>query len=241
MKSAAALITAGILLLTVSLTTWVLTRPDPEAGDPAVFEQILTSPTIPPAPPESEPSEPGEPAIEVPPPGADTVIPRFTIGEHPQGHNRIPVSIRIPVLEQEASVLPAGVEANGDMEVPDNVSDVAWYKYGSAPGEPGSAVLAAHVDLAGQGPGVFFGLGTLDPGNVIYIDFDDGSTAAYRTEARAVYDKDSLPADAIFSREGPPVLTLITCGGDFNRSIRRYDSNIVVYAVPFDDPAPATT
>jgi LPXTG-site transpeptidase (sortase) family protein len=243
MKSAAALITTGILLLTVSLTTWVLTRPDSEAGDPAVFEQVLVSPTVPaaPPPPEPEPSEPGGPATEETTPGADTVIPRFTIGEHPQGHNRIPVSIRIPALDQEAPILPAGVETNGDMEVPDNVSDVAWYKYGSAPGEPGSAVLAAHVDLAGQGPGVFFELGALDPGNVIYIDFDDGSTEAYRTEARAVYDKDSLPTDAIFSREGPPVLTLITCGGDFNRSIRRYDSNIVVYAVPFDDPAPTTT
>ena len=31
---------------------------------------------------------------------------------------------------------------------------------------------------------------------------------------------------------GPPALVLITCGGDFDRSIRRYRSNVVVTAVP---------
>lgn len=236
MKNAAALITAGLLVLIVSLTTWFLTRPDPEAGDPSAFEQAMTSPTNPAAPSLPQP-EASAPATTTPGPA----IPRFTIGENPEGHNRVPVNIRIPALGQEASIVPAGVEPNGDMEVPENVTDVAWYKYGSAPGEPGSAVLAAHVDLAGQGPGVFFELGTLDPGSVIYIDFDDGTTASYRAEARSVYDKEALPTEAIFRRQGPPVLTLITCGGDFNRSIRSYDSNVVVYAVPVDDPAPATT
>jgi sortase (surface protein transpeptidase) len=138
--------------------------------------------------------------------------------------------------------MPAGVEKNGEMEVPDNVVDVAWYKFGPAPGEAGSAVLAAHVDLDSQGPGVFFELSTLEPGSVIYVDFDDGSTRAFRAEARAIYDKDALPTNAIFSRHGPPVLTLITCGGDFNRSIRSYESNVVADAVPAEiDDAPNTT
>lgn len=240
MKTAASLIIAGLLLLAGSLATWAFTRPSPEAGNPVAFEQALTATTVPsgPSAPLPSPSGPdtGTTSVET----GDTT-PRFTIGTVPEAVDRIPVRLRIPALGQDAPIAPAGVEQNGDMEVPDNVTDVSWYKYGSVPGAPGSAVLAAHVDLAGQGPGVFFELGTLDPGKVIYVDFDDGSTVAYRTEARAVYDKEALPTEAIFSREGPPVLTLITCGGDFNRSIRRYDSNVVVYAVPFDDPPPATT
>jgi hypothetical protein len=240
MKAAASLIIAGLLLLVGPLATWVLTRPVPEAGDPAVFEQALTAPTIPMAPSTPLPGR-SKTATGTPDPAPDTALPRFTIGAHPLVENKIPISLRIPALGQNASIVAAGVEQNGDMEVPDNVIEVAWYKYGPAPGEPGSAVLAAHVDLAGHGPGVFFELGTLDPGTVIYVDFDDRSTAAYRTEARAVYGKEALPTEAIFSRQGPPVLTLITCGGDFNRSIRRYDSNVVVYAVPFDNPLPATT
>jgi LPXTG-site transpeptidase (sortase) family protein len=244
MKSAVALITGGMLLLTLSLGTWAFSRPSSAAGNALAFEQALagTTPisppsTIEPLPPatttpdtlasEANPSEP-----------TSSPLPRFTIGEQTREPDRVPIAIRIPALDQAAPIIPTGIEANGDMEVPDNVDDVAWYKYGSAPGEPGSAVLAAHVDLAGQGPGVFFDLRTLEPGNVIYIDFDDGSTRAYRTEARAIYDKEELPTEAIFSREGPAVLTLITCGGDFNRSIRSYDSNVVVYAVPFTNSPP---
>ena len=72
---------------------------------------------------------------------------------------------------------------------------------------------------------------------LIYLDYADGTTATFRAEARAVYDKTELPTEAIFSRQGPPVLTLITCGGDFNSSIRSYESNIVVYAVPVESRA----
>lgn len=226
----ATLIAIGVVVLIGALGVWTLTRPASEAGDAVAFERALTAPEA--APPGSTPPADSGPSEVEDSDETVTSIPRFTIGEHPEGHDREPVAIRIPALGQDAPVIPTGVEPNGDMEVPDNVTEVAWYKYGSAPGEPGSAVLAAHVDLAGQGPGVFFELRELEEGSVIFVDFDDGTTGEYRAEARTIYDKAALPTEAIFSREGPPVLTLITCGGDFNQSIRRYDSNVVVYAVP---------
>ena len=243
MKTAIALIATGLIVVVGALLAWDITRPSVEAGNPIAFEQALTvpgEPAVSPTPTSTTLSR--EPGVE----GASSdgggggpaeSIPAFTIGPRPQGHGRIPVGLRIPALDQHAPINPAGVEDNGEMEVPDNVTDVAWYKYGSAPGNAGSAVLAAHVDLAGQGPGVFFELRDLEPGSVIYIDFDDGTTEAYVAEARAIYDKEDLPTEAIFSRDGPPVLTLVTCGGGFNQRLRRYDSNVVVYAVPLEDPA----
>ncbi len=144
-----------------------------------------------------------------------------------------PVGLSIPTIDIDAPVASYGVDTStGEMEVPDNVTEVAWYRFGPAPGEPGSAVLAAHVDLAGQGPGVFFDLVRLEVGDPIAVDHANGTITRYRVIARAEYSKDDLPLDAVFSRTGPPVLTLITCGGGFNRSSRSYDSNVVVYAVP---------
>ncbi len=228
MRNSVALIVIGFLTALIALLTWSLTRSPETVGDVVAFEDALTF--------SSQSRSRTTTTTSIPESGADaeTVpadIPGFTIGVESQGHNRIPVGLRIPALNKVASVIQAGVEPNGDMEVPANVDDVAWYKYGPAPGEPGSAVLAAHVDLAGQGPGVFFGLRDLEPGSAIYVDFDDGSTGVYEAQARKTYQKEDLPTDAIFSREGPAVLTLITCGGDFNRSLRRYDSNVVVYAI----------
>ena len=143
-----------------------------------------------------------------------------------------PIGLRIDQLGVDAPIGEYGVDPSGEMAVPDNVDEVGWYKFGPKPGESGSSVLAAHVDLAGSGPGVFFELRTLEEGDRLYVTHDDGSETAYRVIARTTYLKDELPLDAIFSREGPSVLTLITCGGGFNSSIARYDSNVVVYAVP---------
>ena len=152
--------------------------------------------------------------------GADSAIPA-------------PTQLRIEKLEVDAPINPYGVDQRtGEMAVPRNVTEVAWYQYGPKPGEGGSAVLAAHVDLQSQGPGVFFNLRELEPGDEITVAYADGSESRFVVEARETYLKDELPTEAIFSRNGSPVLTLITCGGGFNSSLSSYDSNVVVYATP---------
>jgi LPXTG-site transpeptidase (sortase) family protein len=127
-----------------------------------------------------------------------------------------------------------GVDDNGQMDVPDNVTEVGWYKFGPSPGEPGSAVLAAHVDLAGPGRGLFYDLGHVEVGDTVVVTYEDGDERSFQVVARSTYPKLELPLDVIFSRSGDPVLTLVTCGGGFSRSTGRYDSNVVVFAIPTD-------
>ncbi len=117
----------------------------------------------------------------------------------------------------DAPVAALGIDPDsGQMEVPANVSEVGWYRHGPVPGEPGSSVMAAHVDLSGPGHGVFWSLGELDPGDRIIVDYAGGTCAEFTVEARNIYLKTELPVEAIFSRGGTPVLTLVTCGGGFN-------------------------
>jgi LPXTG-site transpeptidase (sortase) family protein len=151
-----------------------------------------------------------------------------------------PVSLEIEAIGVAAPVQPYGVNPrSGEMVVPRNVTEVAWYQHGPSPGESGSAVLAAHVDLAGQGKGVFFNLKKLEPGDSIIIGYEDGTARSFQVAGLVVYRKSELPVSAIFSRQGPPVLTLVTCGGGFSKSRQSYDSNVVVYAVPTDAVASA--
>lgn len=160
--------------------------------------------------------------------------PRSTLTEVNQvDEGPYPTRLRIPGIFVDAPVERYGIDsATGQMDVPSNVTDVGWYEFGPKPGQPGSSVLAAHVDLEGQGPGVFFDLQTLLPGDEIEIQYDDGRTKIFKVDASTTYLKEELPLDAIFSRDGPPILTLITCGGGFNSNVGRYDSNVVVYARP---------
>jgi sortase (surface protein transpeptidase) len=144
----------------------------------------------------------------------------------------VPVSLRIDDLDVEADVLEVGVAPDGSLEVPDRVSDVGWFRDGVRPGEAGSAVLVGHVDAASQGPGAFFLLREAAIGGRISVLDDHGTRQEFEIVARREYRKAELPVDSLFGRGGPAVLTLITCGGEFDSQTRSYDSNIVVHAVP---------
>lgn len=148
-----------------------------------------------------------------------------------------PRTIRIDDLDLDNHVRAVGVEEDGELEVPDE-TEVGWYQYGSAPGLPGSTVLAAHVSWNRQ-IGPFHQLGKLEPGAEVEVVADDGATRVYKVVERAVYDKDELPTDRIWTTTGDETLVLITCGGSYNANIRRYRQNIVIYAVPVGELAPA--
>ena len=145
-----------------------------------------------------------------------------------------PTRLGIPALGVDAPVLPVGVESSGTMEVPKDVSTAGWYRFGPLPGARGSAMLIGHVDSRVQGPGIFFGLSRLNLGERIRVEMTEGSTQSFVVVARRSFAKDELPLD-LFSRDGPPRLTLVTCGGGFDEEARSYSHNVVVYAVPEDN------
>jgi LPXTG-site transpeptidase (sortase) family protein len=145
----------------------------------------------------------------------------------------VPVAITIDRIGVDrAPVLSVGVADNGDMEIP-GADGVGWYRYNPTPGAEGSSVLAAHIAYRGT-PGVFRYLADTDVGDIVVIDYDDGTSARFEIVEVAQYNKGDLPKDRIFAKTGDPVLTLITCGGEFNRALRSYYDNIVAYAVPLD-------
>lgn len=141
-----------------------------------------------------------------------------------------PIGLSIPNMDLVAPVRDIGVEPDGQLEIPDE-TEVGWYRLGSSPGRPGATVLAAHVSW-NDTTGPFFRLDELEPGAQVDVLLADGNTRTFEVIERAQYSKLGLPAERIWTRDGDEMLVLITCGGDFNRSIRRYTDNIVVYAVP---------
>lgn len=154
-------------------------------------------------------------------------------GDH-SARRRSPAQLRIPGIGVDgAPVRGVGLTPDGEMEIPP-AREVGWYRHGSAPGEAGSSVLAAHIAYDGV-DGVFRNLERVETGDRIVVGFDDGSSETFRVTRVATYRKEALP-DEVFSavstdRETQQ-LVLITCGGDFNPSLRSYDSNVVAYAVP---------
>ena len=139
-----------------------------------------------------------------------------------------PVSISIPDLGIAQRLIELGVTPELELEVPQNGTDIGWWKTGPSPGEPGGAVIAAHVTWGGGRPAVFVDLGTLATGAEVIIDRADGTTATYVVARTERYAKDDFPNELIYRRDGPTQLYVITCAGDLVGGA--YSENVVVFA-----------
>ena len=140
-----------------------------------------------------------------------------------------PTRLRIPAIDVDAAgVIDLGLKPDRTMEVPADGKAVGWYTESPTPGERGPAVLAAHVDW--RGPGVFYDLHRLKPGDEVAVDRADGTSAVFRVQRVEQYPKDQFPTLTVYGDVAGAELRLITCGGEFDRGARSHRDNIVVYA-----------
>jgi len=213
---------SGLALLIGAPVAWQLSQPEDTVGDipvPAAVE--ATGEPDPEAEPEPEP----ESATEAEPESAPAPAPAPEPVEQP-------TRLSIPAISVDAPVVPVGLEDDGGMEIPHDISTIGWYELGVMPGETGTAVLSGHVDSREQGRGAFWDLRAMDVDDIVTVDHEDGTTSEWRVTGRTVYQKDELPIEHIFTRFGDTRLVLITCGGAFDNTTRHYDDNIVVYTEP---------
>ena len=150
-----------------------------------------------------------------------------------------PVRVSIPALDVNTRVFPVGLDKNKAIEIPEDIRYVGWYDLGVPPGvDRGSAVLVAHRDGRVQGRGVFYSLGTLDVGDKVVVKTSAGDELPYEVVARESILKKRLPYEELFAVDGPPRLTLISCGGYYDPNNGGYQDNVVVTAVPMFEPIP---
>jgi sortase (surface protein transpeptidase) len=209
-RPAAAGAVLGVAVALGVPAAWQLTREPAAAGAP--LEQVLPTPA-PAAPPDAHSPVTTRDA-------APTVAPA----------QPAPVALAVPALDVEAPVDPVGVRDDGQMAIPDDVDRVGWYRFGPAPGSGGSTVLAGHVDDREQGLGELAALREAEVGTEVLVTDATGGTTRWRVVSREQVDKQALPVDRLFAREGPPRLALVTCGGEFLPEQGRYESNVVVVA-----------
>jgi len=142
----------------------------------------------------------------------------------------VPVALAIPAIGVDTRLIDLGLTAAGALQVPSSTAVAGWYTGSSRPGAIGPAVIAGHIDSY-LGPGVFFRLSQLRPGDRVYVRRADGTIVLFRVTAVLSYPKNRFPTEAVYGPTPDAELRLITCGGAFDYSLRSYLSNTVVYAV----------
>ncbi|MBV9822043.1 MAG: class F sortase [Actinobacteria bacterium] len=213
--AAGVLVLAGVLLLVVGLRAQ-RQPPQPPAAAAATSTAPSTSAQAIPAPPGTTGSSRPAPAASGKPALARSV----------------PVSLDIPAIKVRSQLLQLGLNADNTVQVPPLARDsqAGWYKYSPTPGQLGPSVILGHVDSAEYGPGIFFRLGALRPGDTATVTLADRSTAVFRVDRVVAYPKDSFPTLAVYGNTDDAQLRLITCGGSFDRSAHSYRDNIVAFA-----------
>jgi Sortase domain len=141
-----------------------------------------------------------------------------------------PQRLLVPAVGIDSPVRPVGVADDGQMQLPIDPAVVGWYRYGPAPADRGSAVLAAHVDSWEHGLGPLARLRDVAVGDTLVVRTARGSVV-HTVTAVTSYAKQALPR-TVFARSGPPRLRVITCGGAFDEASGHYEENLVVTAEP---------
>ena len=141
----------------------------------------------------------------------------------------LPVALAIPAIGVHTSLTHLGLQANGSLQVPSSTTVAGWYTGSPRPGAVGSSVIAGHVDSI-NGPAVFYRLGTLRPGERIYVSRADGTMAVFSITRVQTYAKDAFPTAEVYGPAPDAELRLITCGGTFDSTTGHYLSNVVAYA-----------
>ncbi|TDC31853.1 class F sortase [Micromonospora sp. 15K316] len=140
-----------------------------------------------------------------------------------------PTRVRVPRIGLDSPLTVLGLDRAGALVPPTDFDLAGWYGGGPAPGDPGPAVLAGHLDSR-HGPAVFARLGELRPGDTVEVR-RGGQWLPFRVTGALRTRKDRFPTAAVYGPTPGAELRLITCGGDFDRRRRHYVDNVVVFAV----------
>ena len=151
----------------------------------------------------------------------------------------------IPSLHVRAPLVPTGAVGapeTASLMIPPDIHEVGWWdgevrdgrrtihEDAPAPGQPGVALIAGHVDSAANGPGALFDLRYLRAGDFIEISDSASHLSTWVVDGRPqMTPKAQLPPQ-LWVTKGPAQLALVTCGGPFDAATGHYVDNVIVWA-----------
>ncbi|MFH8393507.1 class F sortase [Streptomyces sp. NPDC018036] len=142
-----------------------------------------------------------------------------------------PTRLLIPKISVDAPFTELSLDSTGKLQPPpaNDTNLVGWYANGVSPGEAGAAIIAGHVDTK-TSAAVFAGLGDLKKGDKFSVERSDGRTASFVVDSAETFAKDAFPDDRVYADTPDAEVRLITCAGTYDRTVKDYTDNLVVFA-----------
>ncbi len=142
----------------------------------------------------------------------------------------------IPKASLYADVVRVGRTPWGGLGAPDNPEVIGWYEDGAEPGSGGNALLVGHLDytdIQGEtGPGVCYELNQVQIGDQMIVrDRDTNIAYVYEIGTKAIVDPNDAKSNRYLSARNRPLLTLITCHGQFDREEFEYSQRLIIVGI----------
>jgi Sortase domain len=172
------------------------------------------------------------PSATVTPTGTSAATPTAT----PEPFNGSLARFKIPKFKVDSAVETIGLIPNtNQLDTPHDPLNTGWYDLYSKPGFVGNALFSAHVDYWPNIIGPFKKLSELERDDEVIIVMENGLEYRYRVIFKERYDVSTMPMGELIDANGKarpgangavaparPAdaewVTLITCGGRFNKT-----------------------
>lgn len=143
----------------------------------------------------------------------------------------LPKLLLIPKLGVDARILSVGLNYFGALETPTNVFDTAWYNQSAMPGQSGAMLIDGHIS-SWTAHGVFYGLNSLLPGDILEVVGGNGELFKYSVIKIQIYPADNVDMAAAMNSINPslPGLNLISCSGDVIAGTNDFNERIIVFS-----------
>ncbi len=139
-----------------------------------------------------------------------------------------PVKITIPSINVNAPVELVGM-LDGAMAVPTLGTNVGWYRFGTKPGDSGSAVFAGHVNWMNGEDAVFTELKNIALDDVVSVTNNYGEITHFRVTKIKEFPLYADTSEIFTSSDGISRLNLITCDGTWNDWLNTHESRLVIF------------
>jgi len=140
-----------------------------------------------------------------------------------------PTELAIQSLGIDGQVLPVGVDKHGNMNVTSTAFTAGWYHLGPAPAQGGDAVVTCHNEWYSVVRALCYNLGKIAVGADITVKDGFGVLHQFKVdEVQTVPYNASVPG--LFATTGPPRLSLITCGGTWDKAKQSFTLRVIVDA-----------
>ncbi|OMH33087.1 class F sortase [Tersicoccus sp. Bi-70] len=151
-------------------------------------------------------------------------------GASPAASVGAPTRVRIPGIGVDSTLENLRRDAAGVLAAPKDWQRAGWYTESPVPGQRGPSVIAGHL-TAPDGPGVFYRLPELRPGDPVTVTGADGRDVHFTVTRVLSADRVGIfPTEQIYGPTPDAQLRLITCDGHWDPALGHWTRNLVVFA-----------